>query len=114
MSSTSIYHSFASIWHALYKSMEVTLRYQVPFFNESLFVVLESLWWNWTPTNTSVKPIPHMLNGIKVGTYCWLFHLLNFQFSQNSSGDAHYMSPGIVMHEYKFRANTICSNQYML
>ena len=64
--------------------------------------------------NTSVKPILHMLDGIKVGTHCWLFHLLNVQISQDSSGDAPYMSPGIVVHEYEFRAHTICSNQCML
>ena len=45
------------------------MRYQVPFFNKSLFEVLESLWWNRTPTNTSVKPTPHILDGIKVGTH---------------------------------------------
>ena len=61
------------------------------------------------PTNTSVTPIPQMLKGIKVRTHCWPFHLLNVQFSQDSSGYARYMSPGIVVHEYKFRANIVCS-----
>ena len=65
-------------------------------------------------TNTSVKHIPFMLDVIKVGTHCWPFHLLNAQFSQDRSGDARYMIPGIVMHEYEFRANTICSNHHML
>jgi hypothetical protein len=97
MSSMSIYHSLAAIWHAPNKSMDVMLWYQVPFFNKSLFEVLESLWWNRTPMNTSFKPIPHMLNGIKVWTHCCPFHLLNVQFSQDSSGDACYMSPGIVV-----------------
>jgi len=49
MSSTRIYHSLAPTW------TKVTLRYQDAFFNKSLFEVLESLWWNRTPTNTSVK-----------------------------------------------------------
>ena len=93
MSSMSIYDNMAPMWHAPYKSTEVTL--QVPFFNKSLFKVLKSLWWNKTPTNTSVKPILQMLDGIKVGTHCWPFHLLNVQFSQDSSGDACYMSPGL-------------------
>jgi hypothetical protein len=47
--------------------MEATLQYQVPFFNKSLFDVLETLWWNRRPTNTSVKPIPHMLDEIRSG-----------------------------------------------
>jgi hypothetical protein len=46
-----------------------------------------------------------MLDGIKDGTHCWTFLLLNIQFSQDSSGDARYMSQGIVVHEYEFRAN---------
>ena len=110
MSSTSIYHSLAPTGHALYKSTEVTLWYQVPFFNKGLFEILESM-VNRTPTNTSVKPIPQILDGIKVRTHCWPFHLLNVQLSQDSSGDAHYVSPGIVVHKYEFRANTVCSNQ---
>ncbi|XP_068084363.1 zinc finger MYND domain-containing protein 10 [Anabrus simplex] len=80
--------------------MEVTLQYQFLFFNESLFKVLESLRWNTMPTNTAVNPIPHMLYGIEVGTHCWPVHLLNVQFSQDSSGDVRYMSPGIVVHEW--------------
>ena len=99
---------------SLYKPTEITLRYQVPFFNKSLFELLESLWWNRKSTNTSVKPIPHKLDGIKVGTHCWAFHLLNVQFSQDSSGDGCYVSPGIVVHEYEFRANTLYRNQHML
>jgi hypothetical protein len=114
MSSTRIYHSLIPTWYAPYKSTEVTLRYQVPLFNKNLFKVLESLWWNRTPKNTSVKPIPHMLDEIKVGTHCWSFHLLNVQLSQNSSGDARYMSQGIAMHEYDVRANIVCNNQNML
>jgi hypothetical protein len=110
----TIYHSMAPTWHALFKSMEVMLRYQVPSFNKTLFEVLESLLYNRVPTNTSVKPIPHMLDGVKVENHCWPFHLLKVQFSQNSSGDVHYMSPGIVMHDYEFRANNVCSNQHML
>ena len=106
MSSTSIYHSLAPMWYVPYKLTEVMLRYQVPFFNKTLFEVLESLWRNRMHTNTSVKPILHMLDGIKVRTHCWPFHLLNVQLSQDSSG--------IVLHEYEFRANTICSNQHML
>jgi len=94
-SSVSIYHCLAPTWHAPYKLTEVTLRYQVPFFNKSLFKVLESLWWNRTPMNTSVKPLPHMFDGIKVGTHCWPFHHLNVQFLQDSSGDVRYMSPGL-------------------
>jgi hypothetical protein len=95
-----VYVLHKHISHALHlygmvpcKSTEVTFQYQVPFFNKSLFEVLKSLWWNRTPTNTSVKLIPHVLDGIKVWTHCWPFHLLNVQFSQDSSGDARYMHP---------------------
>jgi hypothetical protein len=66
------------------------------------------------PTNTSVKPIPHILDGIKVRAHCWPFYLMNVQFLQDSSGDVRYMSPGIVVHEYEFRANTVCRYQHML
>ena len=66
----SIYHSLEPMWQALYRLTEVRLQYQVPFFNKSLFEVLESLWWNRTHMNTSGKPIPHMLDGIKVRTHC--------------------------------------------
>jgi hypothetical protein len=110
MSSTSIYHSLARMKHAPYKLTEVTVRYQVPFFNKKLFEVLESLWWNRTPTNISVKPIPHMFNWIKVGTHSWPFHLLNVQFSHDSSAEARYVSPDIVVQEYEFRANSCCGS----
>jgi hypothetical protein len=91
MYSTSIYHSLAPTWHAPYKSTEVTLRYQIPFFNKSRFEVLESLWWNRMPTNTLLS----------------LSHTC-------SMGLTLELTTCIVVHEYEFRTNTICYSQHML
>ena len=100
MSSTSIYHCLAPTRRAPYKSTVITLRNRVPFYNKCLFEVLESLWWKRTPTNTYVKPIPYILDGIEVGTHCWPFHLLNVLFSRDSSDDTRYISPGIIVNLY--------------
>ena len=56
--------------------------------------------WEYVVEQTAPRTILSSMSltysmGLKIETQSWSFHHLNVHFRQDSSGDAHYMSPGI-------------------
>jgi hypothetical protein len=68
------------------------------------------------PRTLMLSLSPHMLNGIKIGTHCWSFHLLKVQFSQDRSGDERYMALSCISKDsgstppLNGATNTCCSS----